>query len=363
MKSFLGVDIGASSIKVVELGLEKGRPKLLTYGYSERQEMVGAASPFDDVQATGKLLARVCKEAGVKSTRAMTALPTSGVFSTILTLPYRKEKREMQTLVDTEAAKLTPIPLEQMVTYSTYLDDLGKKNVPAQKKEETLSLKPSAPEEKKLTHVLVTGAAKTLVQKYVEIFKTAKLDLQAIDTEAFAFVRALIGKDRSATMVIDIGSKRTNLVLVERAIPFLSRSINIGGDTITARLQEQMQFSPTDAERMKRDLGGSSVSGEKLPPLLESFMHALTNEIRYALQLFVSMEMTQQKKIEKIILTGGSAHLPGAAEFLANTLNINVYRGDPWARLSYPEPLRPVLDEIGPRMSVAIGLAMRDLDS
>lgn len=362
-KSFLGVDIGASSIKVVELGLEKGRPKLLTYGYSERREVTGAPSPFDDVQGTGKLLARVCKEAGVKSTRAMTALPTSGVFSTILTLPYRKEKRDMQALVDIETAKLTPLPLEQMVTYSTYLDDLGKKNVPFQKKEAAPQVKLPEAEEKKLTHVLVTGAAKTLVQKYVEIFNVAKLELQAIDTEAFSLVRSLVGKDRSATLIIDMGSKRTNLILVERSIPFLSRSINIGGDTITARLQEQMQFSPEEAERMKRDLGGSSTSGEKLPPLLEPFMHALLNEIRYALQLFASMEMTQQKNIEKIILTGGSAHLPGAGDFLANALNLNVYRGDPWARLSYPEPLRPVLDDIGPRMSVTVGLAMRDLDS
>src|SRR3989339_1063410 len=339
-KSFLGVDIGASSIKVVELGLEKGRPKLLTYGYSERQEMNGAASPFDDVQATGKLLAHVCKEAGVKTVHTMTALPTSGVFSTILTLPYRKEKREMQTLVDVEAAKLTPIPFEQMVTYSTYLDDLGKKNIPVQKKEEASSLKPPVTEEKKLTHVLVTGAAKTLVQKYVEIFKTAKLDLQAIDTEAFALTRALIGKDKSATLIIDLGSQRTNLTIVEKGIPFISRSMNIGGDTITRRLQEQMQFSFTEAERMKRDLGVTSQTQareETLPPLLETFIQSLLNEIRYAFQLYANMEMAQQKNVEKVILTGGSAHLPGIPHYLSKSLNLNVYRGDPWARISYPE--------------------------
>jgi type IV pilus assembly protein PilM len=241
-----------------------------------------------------------------------------------------------------------------MVTYSTYLDDLGKKQE---------SSKTPLAIEKKMTHVLVTGAAKTLVQKYVEMFKVAKLDLQAIDTEAFALVRALIGKDRSATLVVDIGSKRTNLLLAERGIPFLSRSINIGGDTVTAQLQEQMRFSPEEAERMKRDLGSASFGGEKLPPLLEPFAQALLNEIRYAMQLFSGMDMIQQKRIEKVILTGGSSHLPGIADALSNALNLNVYRGDPWARLSYPEPLRPVLDDIGPRMSVAIGLAMRDLDT
>ncbi len=68
------------------------------------------------------------------------------------------------------------------------------------------------------------------------------------------------------------------------------------------------------------------------------------------------------KKVEKIILTGGSAHLPRIPEFLSDSLNLNVYRGNPWARVVYPQDLSVVLEEIGPRMSVAVGLAMREMD-
>jgi len=74
------------------------------------------------------------------------------------------------------------------------------------------------------------------------------------------------------------------------------------------------------------------------------------------------MELTEIKKVDKIILTGGSSHLPRVPEYLAEVLNMNVYRGDPWARVTYPKDLETVLEEIGPRMSVAVGLAMRDLD-
>ncbi|HBK34767.1 MAG: Type IV pilus assembly protein PilM [Candidatus Uhrbacteria bacterium GW2011_GWE2_40_58] len=363
--SFLGVDIGASSIKVVELGIEKGRPKLLTYGYSEYRGSEQHLSPFEDVKGTGTLLAEICKKAGSKSVVAMAALPTSGVFSTIISIPAVKDQKEQQRLVDAEVSKLTPLPIEQMITYSTFFDGEKGNEKKDQKKEKQPSVEKTQQKEEKNVRVLVTGAAKTLVQKYVEIFKVAKLSLQAIDTEAFALTRALIGKDKSATLIIDLGSQRTNLTIVEKGIPFISRSMNIGGDTITRRLQEQMQFSFTEAERMKRDLGVTSQTQareETLPPLLETFIQSLLNEIRYAFQLYANMEMAQQKNVEKVILTGGSAHLPGIPHYLSKSLNLNVYRGDPWARISYPEELRPVLDEVGPRMSVAIGLAMREME-
>ena len=77
--------------------------------------------------------------------------------------------------------------------------------------------------------------------------------------------------------------------------------------------------------------------------------------------LFSNMEFTDSSRVEKLVVTGGSSHLPGLPEMLSSALDMSVYRGDPWARVVYPEDLRPVLDEIGPRMSVSVGLAMRDL--
>ena len=210
----------------------------------------------------------------------------------------------------------------------------------------------------------MTGAAKTLVQKYIDIFKTAKLNLQAIDTESFALIRALIGKDKGAIMILDLGSKRTNLFIVEKGIPFVSRSINIGGDSVTKRISDQMQLSEEDAERTKRDLGiaGTAGSSGGLPKILEPIMQPIVNEIRFAFQLYANMELTENKRVEKIILTGGSSHLPRLAEYLSETLNMNVYRGDPWARVIYPRDLAIVLEEIGPRMAVAVGLAMREME-
>ncbi|MDG1950875.1 MAG: pilus assembly protein PilM [bacterium] len=369
--SFLGVDIGASGVKVVEFANKKGRPMLMTYGYAELPDAESGESLFDQPKAAGELLARVCKEAGVKSTAAMSALPSSNVFSAILSLPEVKDKKQRQALVDAEVSKLAPLPLSEMITQTTFLDEQkqntdekkGKKDKKEKGEVET-SEKPK--ERRKTFRALVTGAAKTFIQKYIALFKTAKLDLQAIDTESLALIRALVGKDKGAIMIIDIGAKRTNIVIVEKGIPFVSRSINIGGHTVTQQLMNQMKMHENEAERIKRDLGREAYTESGLagglPKLLEVIVLPLVNEIRYAFQLYANMELAQIKKVEKIILTGGSSHLPRVPEYLAETLDMNVYRGDPWARVLYPKDLSSVLEEIGPRMSVAVGLAMRELE-
>ena len=135
---------------------------------------------------------------------------------------------------------------------------------------------------------------------------------------------------------------------------------------MASQIATQLSISEEEAERMKHDLGtmapGGSVSMGGMPSLLESAVLPMVNEIRYAIEVYGRMDTADSKRVEKVIITGGSAHLPKLADYLSQTLNMNVYVGDPWARVIYPEELRPVLDEVGPRLSVAVGLAMRDID-
>ncbi|MFC1788190.1 type IV pilus assembly protein PilM [Patescibacteria group bacterium] len=362
--SFLGVDIGAGSIKVVELGVSKNRPTLLTYGYSERPLGEARVSPFDNPKETGALLAQICKKAGVKSTQAMTALPLSSVFSAILAVPRTKDQKLMKQQIDAQITKLTPLPISEMITYSTFFDEMGQTTQKQTNKKETRT-KDQKEVKKGYARVLVTGSAKTLVQKYIEIFRAAKLELQAIDTESFALIRSLIGRDKSTIMILDMGFQRTNLTVVQKGIPFLTRSINIGGYSITKQIMEQMNFKEAEAEQIKVDLGLTAEQAQSsgvMPKILEPFMQSVLNEIKYAFQLFANMEFTESKQVEKLIITGGSSMLPKITDFFAEKLDLNVYRGDPWARVVYPTDLRPLLDEVGPRMSVSIGLGMREMD-
>ncbi|PJA47562.1 hypothetical protein CO172_00795 [Candidatus Uhrbacteria bacterium CG_4_9_14_3_um_filter_36_7] len=357
-QSMLGVDIGIGGIKLVELTKEKGHLRLLTYGYSQGFNQT-SFSPFDEPKQTAELLQTVVKKAQVSSRTAIAALPLSSIFSTIVSVPYQKNQAAIKESVQSQVRKLTPLPLEEMITYSTFID-------PIEKKDQKTLIKQTDEIEKKNIRVLVTGSAKTLVQKYIDIFKQAKLQLKALDTESFALIRSLIGKDKSSMMLVDMGSSRSNMTVVEKGIPFYTRSVDMGGKKITEKFMTQMGLSEIEAEQMKRDLVQTNHEIESgktpLPKLFEEFLEPLLNEMRYSLKQYESMEVRENHGVEKIILTGGSAHLPGIRHYFANALNMNVYVGDPWARILYPEDLRPVLEEIGPSLSVAIGLAMRESD-
>lgn len=365
----LGVDLGPSGVKIVELQQEKGRMRLSTYGYSEFAEPTPEPFAFlDHPDKAVEAIRQIIKDSGMRATRAIAALPSASVFQAVITIPIPKDdKDDLKRLIETQAAKLLPMPLSEMILDSNVLDkellprkESVKKAEPEKKNADGTPAAAEPTEEPKNRHirVLITGAPKALVEKYVDLFRRAKLELVSLETEVFALVRSLVGKDKSRIMVVDMGLVQTNLAVVDKAIPYITRSMKGGGASVTQALAASASVSFGEAERMKRDLGMQG--GVQEPPkavkdALQNFVH----EVRYALELYAQQEFHDNSTVEKIILTGGSAHLPGLDPYLTSELNVNVYVGDPWARIAAPPALRPVLEEVGPRFAVALGLAMR----
>jgi type IV pilus assembly protein PilM len=365
----IGIDIGAAGIKAVELVPVEQRLKLETYGYANApKELAGL---LDRPKEAAAILMHLVKKAGMKSVRCNAALPSQDVFHAIITIPQpRTAKEDLKPMIESQVKKLTPMPIEDMILDSTVIDKhlLPKAGAPekpvekpAKDKKEEGQKKEDNPligEKKDRQHirVLVSGAPKVLIQKYVEIFKLAKLDLVSLETEAFAQIRSLIGRDKTRMMVVDIGKSRTNLTIVSEGIPFLHRSIKSGGDAMTEILAKQMGVESAQAEQAKRDLafGGAS----ELPAALKDALQPIIHEVRYSLEQY-GQQFAGETGIDKIILTGGSVQLPHIGEFFTEQLDRSVYIGDPWARLATPKGLQPVLDEVGARFSVAVGLAMK----
>jgi Tfp pilus assembly PilM family ATPase len=101
-------------------------------------------------------------------------------------------------------------------------------------------------------------------------------------------------------------------------------------------------------------MSGSS----KIPELIKGILKPVVDEMNYSRRLY--QEQSGQT-IEQVILSGGSAYLPQLAEYFSQSLNIKVLIGDPWARISYPQELKPALDAVAPRFAVAIGLGLRGM--
>lgn len=363
-KGFLGVDVGAGGIKLAEIVTEKGQAKLVTYGYSSRKPTEITGPLLENQKVAADLLAKIYKKSGAQTKQAVSALPVSKVFSAVISVPKVKDEKELKPLIEAQARKLVPLPFEEMILDSKLIDPLKKvgkgEKVKGAAKAQKDSLTPiPEPKKQERVRVLITGAAKTLVQKYVQIFKSAGLELVALETESFGLIRSLVGKDKSSILIIDIGATRTNLTVVEKGIPFLTRSVNIGGQIVTKKIAEMMSVSEVEAEQIKHDLASQARGDDPLPVVEQTFTPIL-NEIQYTTEQYARMDVTVGKQIEKIILTGGSAHLPNLDKYIADKTNTNTYSGDPWARVAVPEDLRPVLEEIGPRFAVPVGLAMRD---
>lgn len=356
----IGIDFGAGGIKAVEIIANSSRLALLTYGYSSQKlNFAKSENLLDDQKKSAEILKEIVKKSGMKSKNANASLPSQHVFHAVVTIPRPSDaKEDIKILIEAQIQKLLPMPLGDMIIDSTIIDNLLLSDEEKTKGSGTGPLQKIENIQNKHIKVLVSGAPKKLVSSYVEMCKLAGVNLISLETESFALIRSLIGKDKARIMIVDIGFERTNVTIVDSGIPYLHRSIKAGGANITAMLAKQMGILPDQAEQVKLDLAGDKISVD-IPPVLQEAMMPILHEIKYALELYAQQDFHSNSTVEKIILTGGSAQLPQIDPFLTKMLNINVYIGNPWARIATPEGMQALLAEIGPKFSVAVGLAMK----
>lgn len=375
-ESYLGVDIGAHGMKLVELKKNKGRPQLWTYAIAEEPldihppEMektaeallaekqvkmpevsdakkkkkkedafakVGMSDPR--VEKYADILKRAVKTANVQTKFVTASLPVSHVFHAVLTLP-KVEKKEIDAIVGAEVQKLVSRPI----------DDMQIVHQPI----------PSKDTQNKYLRLLVTAAPKNLVAFYSAIFQKAGLTLRELETEAFALERSLVGRDTATVMLVDIGGERTNFFIMDQGLPMTHRSIQLGGNEINAALETILGIPKEIVNQVKHDM--SHISIDRMPTrAFVDLIDPVVKEIQYGFDLFLNQSGNQGKRPEKIILTGGSALFPFLLDQLQRAFDIKVFVGDPWARVVYQQGLKPVLDTIGPRMATAIGLALRNI--
>ena len=269
VQSYLGVDIGSTSIKLVELKKEGKIIRLLTYGFSEEDNSSQTDWQNNGAVAAG-IINKIRDEAGAGSNNAVSALPTFSVFSSVLNLS-NVSKKDISAAVHWEAKKVIPLPLEDMILDWKQIDQaIDRKGA------------------KNNLRVLLTGAPRTLVKKYIEIFKEARLNLLSLETETFSLIRSLIGNDKSTIMLVEFGASTTDVSIVNKGIPMLNRSIDVGGVTITNALGRHAGIDNEKAEQLKYDLGISRFKEQdgEIPKLVSDTIAPIVNEIKYAINLF-----------------------------------------------------------------------------
>ncbi|MFA6307858.1 MAG: pilus assembly protein PilM, partial [Patescibacteria group bacterium] len=383
--SYLGIDIGTSSIKMVELENFKNQAKLKTYGYADVSINVLSSSIDKNNQIIADYIVEIAQKSNVQTRQVVAALPTFSVFNFIINLPPMP-KKDLSSAIKWEAKKFIPVPLEEMILDWKVLnkkitdkDDDEKVKITDDKKDATTETENTSLNKEKTTsktalknedklfsntgntnnyRILLTAAPKNLVARYIDIFKKANLNLLSLETEAFALSRSLIGNDTSTVMIVDIGATTADICIIEQGVPILNRGIDTGGEFITKNIMNSLNVNQERAEQFKRDFGLAGGGFKNVPDVIQKSLNSIINEIKYVFELY---QRQDNSRIEKIVLTGGSAFLPSLPEYLSELLNLQVIIGDPWDRVIYPLDLKPVLQEVGPRMATSVGLAMRDI--
>ncbi|MBT4403018.1 pilus assembly protein PilM [Candidatus Falkowbacteria bacterium] len=380
--NYLGVNLGTSSIKLVELANNKGTPKLTTYGFTEQSiDIIKDDSELARGEAV-RILKRLCKEAGVNTTKAITALPTFSVFSSVISLP-KMSKKDLAGAVKWEAKKIIPMPIEDVILDWHILNKEENLKMPGKIKNffgridskdknsqegSDLQKKENNKEKNKDIKILLTGAPKNLVSKYIDIFTRAGLNLLSLETEIFSLVRSLVGNDKSTLMIVDIGAMSTNISLIQNGVAIVNRSIGFGGKNISNEISQNLDVDFNRAEQFKFDIGinAGGQQDSSVFKTVENTIIPIVDEIKYTIDFFKNQlnfgAGQGNSNIEKIILTGGSSMMSYLPEYLSKQLNIKVYIGDPWARVVYPQELKSIFEEIGPKLAVSVGLAMREIE-
>lgn len=351
-KSYLGVDVGTGTIKLAQLGKGKEKPKLeaygelQTYGYLERPNDAIQTSSLkmldEDVAA---MLRDLMKAAGVTSKRVSMSVPVFSSFITVMELPLMSAK-ELAAAIPFEAKQYIPIPLSEVtLDYSvlgTKTYNTGKGGSPATKSE-----------------VLLVAVPNEVVNKYARIAELAKLQLDALEVETFSLARSLVGADKSAVLIIDIGTRATNISIMSDGFIRFAHNLDLAGGEITKTISTALNVDYRRAEEFKKTLGlGTLPEAAQIKKLISPLVDMVINE---ADRLINEHYRKYNKKIERVIVAGGTANMAGLVDYLAQHFGVEVLRGNPFLKIEYPPVLEPAVKDLAPDFSVAIGLAMRGL--
>lgn len=341
-KTSVGIDIGTSSMKVVELQKWGDHKTLKNYGELQSSRMYD--KPFRSFDKNTLLLSSkdvarairaILQESQISAKEAIFSLPDFSSFFTHFQLPAMS-REELPEAVKFEARKHVPLPLSE-VTFDWQVLEKGN-------------------QEKSPLKILLVAVPNEVINQYQEIAALAKLQLKAIEAEVFGCIRSLVGEDKGVVALLDIGAQSTTVNMVYRQNLRISHSLDVAGNSMTTRLAQSFSISEKDAENQKMAKG---LENKDIATILSPILDVILLEVKKISQEFMQSE---GKDIEKVIIAGGASLLPGLKEYVEESVGKVTEIANPFQNLFYPPILEQSLKQSGPAFSVAVGMALRGLE-
>ncbi len=357
-QSVLGLDIGSSSIKVVQLSRKNGHPVLETYGELSLGPYTGKGigeatnlPPEKIIEAVGDLLKE--KEVNITTRVCGVAIPFSSSLMAVIDMPVIPAK-ELAQAIPIEARKYIPVPIAE-VALDWYIvpkdKNLDGENTPSSDKNT-----PATPQK---IEVLIVALHNDTIIRYKDIVARTALDASFFEIEIFSTMRSILDQEIAPVLIVDMGAASTKLYIVERGIMRSSHMVNRGSQSVTDELSKSLGISVNEAEILKREKGLLGVhNGINIKDVLTVTLNYIFSEANHVI---LAYEKKYNKNVSKVVLVGGGSALKGVAEVAKLTFQTEVVPGDPFAKVVAPAFLEKVLKDTGPEFAVAVGVALRRL--
>lgn len=336
-----GLDIGSSSIKAAYVR-RNGNSLMLSSVATAPSTPKGITSEsLIDLQALSEVIKQMLEQANIKITDVVVSVPESRVYTKVIEMPDLSEQ-ELSAALKFEMEQYVPLPLDQV---RTDWEILGR----------------SETEGKKTMDVMLVAAPLTTLQKYEKLMELVGLKTNAIETEIVSVHRALLPllNNQDSNIIVHIGATTTSVAIVRAGTIKMVFSIALGGTAITRAISVDLGIDSTQAENYKKAYGLNKDAfegkiGRALAPIVESVI----GDIKKGILLF--REKNNNENIKQVILSGGSALLPGVDAYFTNALGAQVVLGNSWSVYNVGNVPNELQIE-APSYNVVAGLALRNL--
>jgi type IV pilus assembly protein PilM len=342
----LGIDIGPSSIKVVQLKRDKENIILETYGeialgpYAGLE--VGQATQLGD-EKLHEALSDLFKEAKVSTKVATMSIDSPAAFVSMVTVP-KVEESALRTMMPLEARKYIPIPLTDVQMDWWHTPPTVKFN-----------------DDEKTTSVVLAAVNNSTLSSYDIVVKGLLLQNVEYEIQGYSLLRSSPPHSHQMMMYVDIGAQNTVLSVVFQGIVLDMHVISRGSQDGTMQVSRALSVTIDTAEEAKRTFGyKGDNSNPYLQEILELSSYPLFGEIA---RLSLMYERKYNQTIEGIILTGGGARIPGMLTTYSKTVHIAGRIVTPFEQVIIPEFLSEMMERVGPSYATAIGCALKKLIS
>jgi type IV pilus assembly protein PilM len=341
-KSIVGLDIGSSSIKAVELKKSRNGVEVAHMAMEPLSSDIVVDSMIVDSGSVASAITKIFTESGIK-TRAV-ATSVSGHSVIVKRIPMSSmSDQELAGVIQTEAAQHIPFDISDVSIDYQILNDNGGATM----------------------DVLLVAVKKDKILNYTNVLSLAGKSPAVVDIDAFALQNCYeynYQPGPGATVaLLNLGASVMNINIVKGATPLFTRDVSVGGHQYTDSLQKELDLSFDDAESLKLGNKVGTVSEDAKMPILQQVTEIIVLEIQKTFDFFRATATGEH--IERIYLAGGSSQVPGLIEGLRQEFSLPVEILNPFQRIEPPLGTGADLaDKNAGQMAVAVGLALRSFD-